>query len=253
MTDCFLPTADPADNPHDPDDPYYEPPRYDPANWEDYLEDAPEDAPLCVPAPPREPTYLDEGKEDWILKQVQDDGEGKAALPVRNDEGGASQLPAAPGSALSAERPALEPDHAPAPWHGPHWTSEKRVAFLNMLASTHNVAGAARSVGMSRQSAYRLRARMKGTAFDRAWTLAISAGFDALAHAALDRALNGVEVPHYHKGELIGTSRRYDERLTIALLAMRHALTPPRAQPGDWTGADWNALLDQVGAEAGAG
>ena len=42
-----------------------------------------------------------------------------------------------------------------------------------------------------------------------------------LAEAALDRALNGVEVPHYHKGELIGTSRRSDERLTLGLLAMR--------------------------------
>ena len=42
-----------------------------------------------------------------------------------------------------------------------------------------------------------------------------------LAEAALDRALNGVEVPHYYNGELIGTSRRYDERLTLALLAMR--------------------------------
>ncbi len=27
-------------------------------------------------------------------------------------------------------------------------------------------------------------------------------------------------MPHYYKGELIGTSRRYDERLTVALLKM---------------------------------
>ena len=37
---------------------------------------------------------------------------------------------------------------------------------------------------------------------------------------ALERALNGIKVPHYYKGELIGTSRRYDERLTVALLKM---------------------------------
>lgn len=40
----------------------------------------------------------------------------------------------------------------------------------------------------------------------------------ALVEAALDRAINGVEVPHYWQGELVGTSRRYDERLTALLL-----------------------------------
>lgn len=45
----------------------------------------------------------------------------------------------------------------------------------------------------------------------------------------MERAANGVEVPHYHQGELIGTSRRYDERLTIALLSMRASLARPEA------------------------
>ena len=31
-------------------------------------------------------------------------------------------------------------------------------------------------------------------------------------------------MPHYYNGELVGTSRRYDERLTLALLAMRQGL-----------------------------
>ena len=43
----------------------------------------------------------------------------------------------------------------------------------------------------------------------------------------MDRALNGVEVPHFYKGELIGTSRRYDERLTVALLAMQERFRGP--------------------------
>jgi hypothetical protein len=36
-------------------------------------------------------------------------------------------------------------------------------------------------------------------------------------------------VPHFYKGELIHTSRRYDERAAVALLAMRErlTLTPP--------------------------
>lgn len=107
------------------------------------------------------------------------------------------------------------------------WTKARQAAFLRELAATHNVAGAARAVGMSRQSAYKLRARLRGTPFDKGWEAAFLSRFDVLAEAALDRALNGVEVPHYYKGELVGTSRRYDERLTLALLATRGAFVRP--------------------------
>ena len=101
------------------------------------------------------------------------------------------------------------------------WTTERQSTFLRELAASHSVKKAAKAAGMSRQSAYGLRARLKGEPFDLAWNAALRCRFDALAEAAMDRALNGVEVPHYHKGELVGTSRRYDERLTVALLAMQ--------------------------------
>lgn len=117
------------------------------------------------------------------------------------------------------------------------WTPQKQALFLNELAATHCVSSAARAVGMSRGAAYALRARLKGEPFDRAWAAALICRFDALAEAALDRALNGVEVPHFYKGEVVGTSRRFDERLTVALLAMRglgaaapHGPTHPAAQ-----------------------
>jgi hypothetical protein len=70
----------------------------------------------------------------------------------------------------------------------------------------------------------------------------ILARTDALAieglDAALDRALNGVEVPVFFKGEQVGSYQRYDERLTLALLrtsTMRGNSTTPRqhaARPG---------------------
>ena len=104
------------------------------------------------------------------------------------------------------------------------WTPARQAAFLRELGATHNVSAAAKAVGMGRQSAYKLRARLRGTPFDRAWEAAFASRFDALAEAALDRALNGVEVPHFYNGELIGTSRKYDERLTLSLLAMRREL-----------------------------
>lgn len=132
-----------------------------------------------------------------------------------------------------------------------HWTPPKMAEFLRQLSATQSVAAAARSVGMGRQSAYKLRARLKGQPFDLAWQCAVRRNYDALTEAALDRALNGVEVPHFHKGELIHTSRRYDERLTVALLAMRLDLAPtpsgaraynPESLPAD----DFAKLVERV-------
>ncbi|MEM7703027.1 MAG: hypothetical protein AAF251_13895 [Pseudomonadota bacterium] len=98
------------------------------------------------------------------------------------------------------------------------WTVERQTAFLQMLAATQSVSVAAKAVGMSRQSAYKLRARLDDAPFGAAWRMATQGGRGALLEAALDRAINGVEVPHYWQGELVGTSRRYDERLTTVLL-----------------------------------
>jgi hypothetical protein len=133
---------------------------------------------------------------------------------------------------------------------GLRWTRARMAEFLRLLAATHSVSAAARAVEMSRQSAYRLRARLKGEPFDVAWQCALRRQYDALADAALDRAINGVEVPHFHKGELVHVSRRFDERLTVALLALRDrftALPPPRygeqeLLPPD----DFEALVERV-------
>ena len=71
---------------------------------------------------------------------------------------------------------------------------------------------------MSRQSAYRLRSKLKGKPFDLAWEVAFHHSYDVLAHAALERALNGVERPVFFQGEQIGSYKQFDERLTVALL-----------------------------------
>jgi hypothetical protein len=141
-------------------------------------------------------------------------------------------------------RPPPEPRHD-------GWTPAKQARFLRRLAATHCVSEAARSVGMGRQSAYKLRNRLRGEPFDVAWQAAFRLQYDALLEAAVERAINGVEVPHFHRGELIHTSRRYDERLTVALLAMRGALAPapygagaynPESLPAD----DFERLVRRV-------
>lgn len=98
------------------------------------------------------------------------------------------------------------------------WDLARQTAFLRALSATHSVSEAAKSVGRSRQSAYRLRSRLKGQPFDLAWEVAFHHSYDVLAHAALERALNGVERPVFYKGEQVGSYRRFDESLTLALL-----------------------------------
>ncbi len=76
------------------------------------------------------------------------------------------------------------------------WTKEKMIAFLRALATTGKVRAAARSVEMSAQSAYNLRARMlrdHGPAFDRLWTEALAIALsrqveETLARMRADRA-----------------------------------------------------------------
>jgi hypothetical protein len=46
--------------------------------------------------------------------------------------------------------------------------------FIAVLRRTRSVAAAARSAGMSRQAAYRLRARLPGHPFDQAWAAALA-------------------------------------------------------------------------------
>lgn len=130
------------------------------------------------------------------------------------------------------------------------WTPARQSTFLQMLASSQSVAQAARAAGMSRQSAYGLRARLKGEPFDLAWEAALRCRFDALAEAAMERALHGVEVPHFYKGEHIGTSRKFDERLTVALLMMRDRFDPPymgSTHPGfDYRDGEFGKLVERV-------
>ena len=56
------------------------------------------------------------------------------------------------------------------------WTLTKAMAFLEALAECGKVAEAARRVGMSPQSAFRLRGRLAGTPLERGWDLALGQG-----------------------------------------------------------------------------
>jgi len=140
-------------------------------------------------------------------------------------------------------------DDLPDPYPN-RWNKPKMAEFLRVLAASHSVASAARSVGMSRQSAYQLRARLKGEPFDLAWEVAFQHSYDALHQAALERALHGVEVPVFQGGEQVGSYRKFDERLTCFLLAARNhqgaqQLGRYRAAT-DFYAQRWDMLLEHV-------
>lgn len=81
--------------------------------------------------------------------------------------------PAAP--AFSPDSNAAPPPPTPMRLNTDYrWTPDKALAFLGALAECGKVAVAARAVGMTRQSAYRLKARSALVA--QAWPLALAAG-----------------------------------------------------------------------------
>ena len=61
-------------------------------------------------------------------------------------------------------------------------------------------------------------------------------------------------MPHYHQGQLVGTSRKYDERLTVALLSMRGRMGEPKVgrygAAAEFRSEKWDDLLQRV--EVGA-
>ena len=166
-----------------------------------------------------------------------------------------AQTPRSPRSATRAKLravPDAPADTTPKPARHDSWPLDTQAAFLRALSATHSVSEAARSVGKSRQSAYRLRSRLKGQPFDLAWEVAFHHSYDVLAHAALERALNGVEVPIFFQGEQVGSYRRFDERLTVALLQRFTAGGNPlfgRLAPlAERHARDFEALLARVEA-----
>lgn len=98
------------------------------------------------------------------------------------------------------------------------WTPPRIRAFLEVLARSGSVAAAARAAGMSRQSAYALRASAKGQAFDDAWRRALLLATPGIPDEIMDRAVNGCVEPVIRNGKLSGERHRFDNRLSLRIL-----------------------------------
>ena len=57
---------------------------------------------------------------------------------------------------------------------GDGWTPERQARFVGLLAETGSVAEAARRVGLTRESAWRLRRRIGAASFAHAWDAVVA-------------------------------------------------------------------------------
>ena len=98
------------------------------------------------------------------------------------------------------------------------WTPERQRAFIAALARCGSVRAAARHVGLSARSVYRLLDMEGADSFAAAWDQATDIGFARLQADALERSLNGAFVPIYRKGRLVRVEYRRCEKLAVAIL-----------------------------------
>ncbi|MDQ8755100.1 hypothetical protein RCO27_02555 [Sphingosinicella sp. LHD-64] len=99
------------------------------------------------------------------------------------------------------------------------WTPERQRAFILALAGLGLVGAAARSVGMSRKSAYALLKRAgPESGFARAWDAAVDRGRAHALDLGIERAIHGTQIPVFHGGLQRGVRTVYDNRLLIAAL-----------------------------------
>ena len=116
------------------------------------------------------------------------------------------------------------------------WTVQRQADFLGMLAETGSVMGACEAVGMSRKSAYALRARPGAESFAAAWDAALGAPVRKVTAPDLDfLALRGPRPPgHVPRplSRIVGPARRF--RAAAAGAAARS-----RRRRGDTVSPEW--------------
>ncbi len=99
------------------------------------------------------------------------------------------------------------------------WSPGRQWEFLQRLEDSGSVAVAARKVGMSEGSAYRLRRHPAAEDFRRAWDAALVRVWQRVEQVALDRVINGDIETIERDGMIVATRKRpCSDRLMIHML-----------------------------------
>ncbi|WP_298333997.1 hypothetical protein [uncultured Erythrobacter sp.] len=102
----------------------------------------------------------------------------------------------------------------------------RQAEFLRVLAQWGNVRAAAKAVGVSRATAYRLRREC--LLFAELWDAALLCAKPQVEEVLADRALNGTQEVVFYHGEEVATRTRYDSRLLLAHLGRLDKLSTHR-------------------------
>ncbi len=124
------------------------------------------------------------------------------------------------------------------------WSAERQCGFLAQLYVTGSVGAAARSVGMARTSAYRLRQRAGAESFAHAWnTVLLAPGAGHCRPARRDwrkvtdqelaqRVETGLLRPVLYRGAMVGIRRKSDHSALLRLMRRFDARLPRTAANG---------------------
>ncbi len=120
------------------------------------------------------------------------------------------------------------------------WSPERKTRFLARLAACGNVRAACAAAGMSRDAAYTLRRR--DALFARGWAAALMLARESSVELLADKATEGIEEEVWHRGEHVGTKRRFDARLFLAHIARLDRM----AEEGGTAAAEDAARFDEI-------
>jgi hypothetical protein len=88
--------------------------------------------------------------------------------------------------------------------------------FFEWLSQGYPVSAAAEMARYSRTIVYRWRTQDRD--FAERWNLSLRISLDTAREEAMRRIFDGVEEPVFQKGAVVGTRRKYSERLLIEWL-----------------------------------
>lgn len=107
------------------------------------------------------------------------------------------------------------------------WTPEKQAHFLGWLAETGSVSIACARVGMSRNTAYKLRRKPGAESFAAAWDAALGAPVRKVTITDLPYlAYHGLIRPCFRAGKYVGFRQKPDNSALLRLLARFDRLAP---------------------------
>ena len=116
----------------------------------------------------------------------------------------------------------------------------KQAAFLGLLAETRCVRTAAQRIGMSRETAYRLRRKPGASSFAAAWDVAMGRA-SALARKVTPEDLYqrvhcGLLKPLLYRGRYVSTMKKADNSALLRLAAQigRAARAQDLSDPALW-------------------